>query len=362
MKRLWLCSIARLAGISRVNQVLAALLIVQAVVLAIVLWPRSTRMSTSVAGTAGELLLPGLQADQVMQVRMYPSATIGDDQQASIELLQREGKWVIPAAGDYPCKEGAVPDFLAKLVALKRDRLVTQTADSHKRLKVADQDFVRVIELRLADNTVRRLYLGTSASSTAVHIRIAEQDQVYLAPGLSTGDIGAQAASWVDTLYSSIPQDQMVSVTLQNANGRLALNKGEDGTWTLADLATGETLNQSAVTSWISRVASVRMVAPLGTEAQASYGLDSLNAVVQIEADEYIRTKGQDGATKTYTLQVGAQDEQDKTYVFKSSESPYYIRVGEYTVADWVGKKRADFLQLPPTPTPATTPTPEAGS
>ncbi len=344
MKRLWLCSIARLAGISRVNQVLAALLIVQAVVLAIVLWPRST------AGTAGEPFLPGLQADQVMQV------TIGDDQQASIELLQREGKWVIPAAGDYPCKEGAVPDFLAKLVALKRDRLVTQTADSHKRLKVADQDFVRVIELRLADSTVRRLYLGTSASSTAVHIRIAEQDQVYLAPGLSTGDIGAQAASWVDTLYSSIPQDQMVSVTLQNANGRLALNKGEDGAWTLADLATGETLNQSAVTSWISRVASVRMVAPLGTEAQASYGLDSLKATVQIE------TKGQDGTTKAYTLQVGAQDEQDNTYVFKSSESPYYVRVGEYTVADWVGKKRADFLQLPPTPTPATTPAPKPAS
>jgi hypothetical protein len=332
------------AGISRANQVLAALLIVQVVVAAIVLWPRST------AGTAGEPLLPGLQADQVMQV------TIGDDQQASIELLQREGKWVIPAAGDYPCQEGAVPDFLAKLVALKRDRLVTQTADSHKRLKVADQDFVRVIELRLADSTVRRLYLGTSASSTAVHIRIAEQDQVYLAPGLSTGDIGAQAASWVDTLYSSIPQDQMVSVTLQNANGRLALNKGEDGAWTLADLATGETLNQSAVTSWISRVASVRMVAPLGTEAQASYGLDSLKATVQIE------TKGQDGTTKAYTLQVGAQDEQDNTYVFKSSESPYYVRVGEYTVADWVGKKRADFLQLPPTPTPATTPTPKPAS
>ena len=350
MKQLRLYSIARLAGISRANQVLAALLIVQAVVLAIVLWPRST------AGTAGELLLPGLQADQVMQVRMYPSATIGDDQKASIELLQREGRWVIPAAGDYPCKEGAVPDFLAKLVALKRDRLVTQTADSHKRLKVSDQDYMRFIEIYLADDTVYRLYLGTSASASAVYIRVAEQNQVYLAPGLSTSDVGTQAAGWVDTLYSSIPQDQMVSVTLQNANGRLALNKGEDGTWTLADLATGETLNQSAVTSWISRVASVRMVAPLGTEAQASYGLDSLKATVQIE------TKGQDGTTKAYTLQVGAQDEQDKTYVFRSSESPYYVRVGEYTVSDWVGKKRADFLQLPPTPTPATTPTPEAGS
>ncbi len=340
MKQLRLYSIARLAGISRANQVLAALLIVQAVVLAIVLWPRST------AGTAGESLLPGLQADQVMQV------TIRDDQQASIELLQREGKWVIPAAGDYPCQEGAVPDFLAKLVALKRDRLVTQTADSHKRLKVSDQDFMRVIELRLADNTMRRVYLGTSASSTAVHIRVAEQNQVYLAPGLSTGDIGAQAASWIDTLYSSIPQDQMVSVTLQNANGRLVFDKGEDGTWTLADLATGETLNQSAVTSWISRVASVRMTAPLGTEARAGYGLDSPNAVVQID------TKGQDDATKTYTLQIGAQDEQDNTYVFKSSESPYYVRVGEYTISDWVEKKRADFLQLPPTPTPEVVPSP----
>jgi len=340
MKQPRLYSTARLAGISRANQVLAALLIVQIAVVAIVLWPRSA------AGTAGEPLLPGVQADQVMQV------TIRDDQGASIDLLQREGKWVIPTAGDYPCKEGAVSDFLAKLVALKRDRLVTQTTDSHKRLKVADQDFVRAVELRLADNSVRLVYLGTSASASAVYIRVAEQNQVYLAPDLSTSDVGAQAASWVDTLYSSIPEDQMVSVTLQNANGPLTLTKGEDGTWTLADLATGETLNQSAITSWISRLASVRMSAPLGTEAQPGYGLDSPTVTVQIE------TKAQDGTTKAYTLQVGAQDEQGQTYVFKSSESPYYVRVDQYTVSDWVEKKRADFLQLPPTPTPAATSTP----
>jgi hypothetical protein len=51
-------------------------------------------------------------------------------------------------------------------------------------------------------------------------------------------------------------------------------------------------------------------------------------------------------------LRVGAQDPEDSSYVFKSSESEYHVRVGELTVKDFVEKARADFLELPPTPTP----------
>jgi hypothetical protein len=39
-----------------------------------------------------------------------------------------------------------------------------------------------------------------------------------------------------------------------------------------------------------------------------------------------------------------------------SSESPYYVRVSEYTVKDFVEKARDGFLELPPTPTPEPTP------
>jgi hypothetical protein len=83
------------------------------------------------------------------------------------------------------------------------------------------------------------------------------------------------------------------------------------------------------------------MTAPLGKEEQAAYGMATPNAVATVET-----------ATKTYTLQVGAQDPDDNSYVVISSESPYYVRVSEYSVQALVQNTRADFIEAPPTPTP----------
>ena len=55
---------------------------------------------------------------------------------------------------------------------------------------------------------------------------------------------------------------------------------------------------------------------------------------------------------KTVTLTIGAQDPDDKTYVLKSSESAFYVRVSEYTVINMVEQGRDHYLQLPPTPAP----------
>jgi hypothetical protein len=56
---------------------------------------------------------------------------------------------------------------------------------------------------------------------------------------------------------------------------------------------------------------------------------------------------------------VGTQDAGDLSYVVDSSESPYYVRVSEFTVKDFVEKAREDFLVVPPTPAPEATPTGE---
>jgi hypothetical protein len=73
--------------------------------------------------------------------------------------------------------------------------------------------------------------------------------------------------------------------------------------------------------------------------------MDEPNAVVTVETGE-----------KTITLRVGAKEPDANRYVVISSESPYYVRVYEYSVRDLVEKTRDDFLQLPPTPTPEGTP------
>jgi hypothetical protein len=300
-------------------------------------WPRSA----SVAG--GESLLAGLEAEQITQL------TISDETGNQVKLAKEMGSWVLPEADDYPCTANKVPEFLEKIVALKTNRLVTQTPASHKRLKVADDAFERRIELELADGTTHWLYLGTSPSYGAAHVRAASQDEVYLA-SLSASDAGVDASNWVDTLYFSVTQDQIVALMLENANGRFEFEKDEAGTWTMKDLAADETLSENNVESLASRVSSVRMLRPLGKTERDDYSLKEPNAVVTVE------TRDDEGNTKTYTIRVGAKSDEDSSYVVISSESPYHVRVSEYTVRDFVEKARDGFLELPPTPTPEPTP------
>jgi hypothetical protein len=318
---------------NRRNQILVGILVVQ-LVMGVVFWPR-----TRVSGAEGQSLFPGVEVDRIVEL------TVTSADGKSIQLAKQADGWVLPEAGDYPAQEGKVPSLLTEIVGLKADRVVAQTGSSHKRLKVAFDDFETRIEFKLADGTSHRLYLGTSPSFRAIHIRADDQAQVYVTSDLTSQDAGTEATTWVNPDYLSIPTDQIVAVTLENANGRLEFSK-DGGTWTMKGLAAGETLNDGAVTTLVNRVASVRLRQPLGKEEQEAYGLQRPTAVATIQ------THSDEAGDKTYTLSVGVKDATDNTYVVKSSESAYYVRVSEYLVNDLVEKGRVDFLQLPPTPTP----------
>lgn len=325
---------------NRNNQILAAVLALQIVVAAVIFWPRSTS-----AGAGGEPLFANLTADQITQL------TIVDGTGNEIKLAKSADGWVLPEADDFPTT-GKVPDLLAKIAALKTGRLVTQTPTSHERLKVADDAFERRIAFQLADGTAHTLYVGSSPSFGTSHVRADGQDEVYLTSELSASDAGAQPSAWIDTAYLTIPGDQIATLTLENANGTFRFAKGADDTWTMEGLTADETLKESAVTSLVSRLASVRMTRPLGKTEQADYGLQTPSAVVTVE------TQDPDGAARTYTLTVGTRSEEDESYVVSTSESPYYVRVSSYTASDLVEKTREDFVELPPTPEP----TPESSS
>jgi hypothetical protein len=319
---------------NRRNLILIGVLVLQLVVAAVVFWPRATASET-----AGQSLFPGVEADRIVGL------TMSDAEGKSIQLARSADGWVLPEAGDYPCQEEKVPVLLTKIVGLKADRLVTQTSSSHKRLKVAEDAFERRIEFELADGTRHRLYLGTSPSFRAIHVRADSQDQVYLTSDLTSQDAAAEAADWVNQDYLSVPAEQIVAVTLENANGRFEFEKGGD-TWTMKGLAAGEALNEGAVEALVNRAALTTLLQPLGKEDKETYGLQKPNAIVTIQ------THSDEAGDKTYTLWVGAKDAADNSYVVKSSGSEYYVRVSEYSAQDLVEKGRADFLQLPPTPTP----------
>jgi len=321
-------------NLSKGNQILAGLLALQIVVAVVIFWPRPL----GAEGRETQPLLPGLEADQVMRV------TIRDDKDTQIVLARKEGKWVLADAGDYPCRDDVVQKFLEKLVGLKTGRLVTETAASHKRLRVAEDDYLRLVELELADGAVHRLYVGTSPSYSVSHVRAEGQNPVYLVSDLSSTDASTMAGTWIDTAYVTIPADQIAALTLENANGTIEFVR-QDDEWTLADLGPDETANKTAISTLINRITSLRMVRPLGTEPRPEYGMQDPSAVV------IAQVRDESGAMVPRAVHVGALDAGGEGYVVKYSESPYFVRVAEFTVKDWVEKTRNDLLEAEATPT-----------
>jgi hypothetical protein len=322
-------------SMTRLNQILIGVLIVQLIVAALVFLPRTLTSQAEV-----EALLPGLDADHVTAL------TITSGEGESVTLAKKDGAWVVASAGDYPTMEGDVTAFLEKVVAVQKNRLVTETPGSHGRLEVAGDGYQRLLEIEADDGSIYRFYIGSSPSFGAAHVRVEGEDEVYLTPELSAQDAGARVTDWVDSVYVNIPREEVTAFTLQNQQGTFEFVK-EGEVWTLAGLAGGETLNENAVLGLLNRATRVTLLRPLGTEEETAFGLDDPKAVVTLET-----------ADETYTLRVGAQDAEDNSYVVAWSGSPFYVRVGELTVRDLVEKTRDDLLQQPtPTPEPEATPT-----
>jgi hypothetical protein len=323
---------------NRLNRILIGALALQLVLAVVVFWPR-----TAGSGAEAESLFPGVEADQIQEV------TLTGADGTTITLAKRDGSWVLPEADDYPADPERIEPLVDGLAALEADRLVTQTSASHERLQVAEDAFERRIDFQTADGTLHRVYLGTSPSFGVAHVRAGGQDEVYLTSDLSSQDAGVEATSWVGTTYFSVPSEEVVAITVENAQGTLEFEK-EGESWALTGLAPDDTLNEGMVRSFVNRAISVSLLRPLGMEDLDAYGMQEPNAIVTI------RTLGEDAVEETYTLRVGAQDPEDNGYVVKSSESPYYVRVREFSVQDLVEKGYDDFIELPPTPTPGDTP------
>ena len=331
---------ARRRGMTRRNAILAGILVVQAVVLAIIFRPT--------APPAREApLFPDLKPNRIL------SLTISDATGQRAALARGSRGWVLPEADDYPSRRDQVSSLISKLQGLRSDRLVAKTRESHRRLKVAEQGFDRLIEFDLVDGTSRRLYLGTAESFRAAHVRADDDQAVYLALGISTSDAPADISGWVDPVYFSIPENTPISaVTLENKNGIFEFTVAEGGGWTTKGLAADQTVDQNAISSLLGGIASLPMLRPLGNKEAEGYGLQQPSARLAIETGD-----GDDGSGPL-VLRVGAKSEQDGSYVAISSESAYYVKVAESAVRDLVEYALDDFLETPTAPATTTQPVP----
>lgn len=312
---------------SKLNQILIAILVIQIGLGVYAFWPQPT------TAEAGAPLLADFSVDSVTGL------TISDGEGNALTLAKTSDGWVLPTAGDFPADGAKVTPLLEKVAGVQSGRLVTETEGSQARLQVAANEFNRRLEITRQGGQQDTLYLGSSAGAGATHVRVNAQPEVYLTDELTAFDANTQASGYIDPLYFTLPQTATTAITLENGNGTFEFVKAGES-WTLADLAADETLNQGAVTTLVNQAQSVNMTEPVGLLSEGGSAFDAPLATVTIEA-----------GGQTHRLTVGAQDSEDNSYLFSASDSPYYVRVAQFTGDAFVTKSRADFLEVPPEPT-----------
>lgn len=325
---------------TRLQQILSGLLVLQLLLVGFVFWPRTA------VGESGPLLSEFAAAD-VTGIRIEDGTT---DEQVALALVDNE--WVLDNGSGYPANGSQISELLTKLAEMQSNRLVAQTATSHRRLQVAEDDFVRRLTLTTAGGETTTLYVGRAPTAQATHVRLEEQDEVYLINNLANWEINAAINNWIDTSYTAVERDSLTSLTLENANGTFEFRK-EGNNWTYSGLAEGESFNQTPFNGLLSRLVSLSIKEPLGTEEQPEYGLDEPAAVLTVT------TTNDEGEGQTNTLAIGAADEESETTIVKWSASPYYVRVSSSSVQSLTEHTAETFIQTAAEETPIATP--EAG-
>lgn len=335
---------------TRTQRILSALLALQVVLAAVVFWPKR-----SDAAGGGPLFGDVAIAD-------IAAVTIEGGDGDSTQLIRQGDGWVLADSGDYPADDDKITPVLAKIIAIQTNRLVARSNDSHQRLGVAADAFTRRVQLELNDGAVQTLLIGSAPSPSGTHVRRGDQNETYLSGEIASWEVNAAPSNWIDASYTSLNQQEIVSVKLESGSGTVQFEKDADDSWTMIGLADGELVDQSQVTALLSRVSNMRMTTPLGVTAESAYGLDDPQATVTVIAEE-----GEEKNRRIYTLLVGTQDPEDDGFFVKWSRSDYFVKVAAFNVDNMVNKVREEFLQEPPTPDPnapldegTATPTPEA--
>jgi hypothetical protein len=362
---------------SRTNKILAAVLALQFVLLGVrAVWPSSSNNKIAPGG----VLVANYDPATVNQI------TITDDSGKTITLKQADGNWTLPDYGDYPVESSRIMTVLDKIQLVRADRLITQSETSFRQLEVSPDQYVRLVEFDQTDGKSHKLYLGKTGGGNTVHVRLDDQNQVYLTGDLTPSDVNATPASWIDTTYYTASTDDVVSITLQNANGTFDFTKDGD-TWTVSGLNAGEILNTVNFTPILNTITSLRMTEPISKEVQDTFGMDAPQAVITLHVMETEAPETTSAAPtpdtssllgvspetttptntpaptatpqkveKEYTFQIGAA--LDNGVVLKGSNSDYYVLVAQSTADHFTNKSQADFATVPPTPTPEPTLTP----
>lgn len=295
---------------TKTNTWLAGIFVAQLGALAVV-WS-----SPATTDAEAERPLVAFNMATVKRVTITGRTTLDEASPPEPVTLAREGEtWRIESVGGYPAQADKVDEVLSTLRGVRVRNPIGTSQGSHIGLGVADDAFTRRLTLAGPEGDTT-LYLG-AASGSAMHLRVAGDDRVYLHRGESAWSIGDQNNRYFDPIYLEADPESVDQLTVSNATGEHSMTRGEDG-WRGLERETPQGVEQGEADALARSLLTVRMMEPVTREVTAAHGLDAGSRVSwTVVGDTTTRVEG-------YT--IGAQADDQHHYV-KSDASDWVVKV-----------------------------------
>jgi hypothetical protein len=179
---------------------------------------------TAASASLPDIKLPADDADKITKIEIK-NAGKGE------VVLEKQGEaWTLTKPVDYPANQQNVKTLIDNVKEIRVKDSIDTGKSQYATYDLEDDKAVHVQLFKDSTKDVD-LYFGKSGTRGQM-TRIADKDGVYVASGYSNYLYTRDVKDWRDRDVLKFEDANVVSVSLNNANGSFSFSKGEGDKWT----------------------------------------------------------------------------------------------------------------------------------
>jgi hypothetical protein len=208
---------------------------------------------------AGSLLAFNYQRDHSGDVaNLFDNESIAVDRMQISDgehniTLSKSGddKWILPEQDKLPATTSKITSTIDSMADIQFVWPVSTSSSAHQRFEVESDNFQREVKLFDGDELVTHVYIGTSPGFRKVHLRRADDSDVY-AVALNSFDFPVVLDEWLDKALFNVADASVIK------GPDFTVNKVNDN-WQLEDEADTATLEADKVQQLASAFSNFRV-------------------------------------------------------------------------------------------------------
>ena len=144
-----------------------------------------------------------------------------------LEKAKKSGEWGLPEFDGFPANSQAVTQLIDRLTNTELGMQVSKQADSFDRMKVADNNFERKVEIGKSSE-METIFFGSAPALRQAHARLSGEKIVY-AVKFAPGDIDLKASDWIKKDLLVVDEKKVQTVMVGNIKIQRTQDVNVDG-------------------------------------------------------------------------------------------------------------------------------------